>query len=125
MKRSVFVWSLLALVTVFSAAALAADISGKWKAEVPGRDGTPREQTFNFKVEGDKLTGTVSGMRGDSEITDGKVSGDDISFTVIRKFQDREIKQQYTGKVEGNELKLKVQMGPDRTVDIVAKRATS
>src|SRR5262249_35022852 len=30
-----------------------ADVSGKWTAQVPGRDGQPQETTFTFKVEGD------------------------------------------------------------------------
>src|SRR5215813_9105906 len=40
-----------------------ADINGKWTAQVPGREGQPQETTFTFKVEGDKLTGTVGPAR--------------------------------------------------------------
>src|SRR6266511_3507454 len=51
-----------------------ADVNGKWTAQVPGRDGQPQETTFTFKVECDKLTGTVSGRQGDTPIADGKIS---------------------------------------------------
>ena len=59
-----------------------------------------------FKVSGGTLTGTVSGGRGDQEISSGTVSGDDVSFVVIRKFQDMEMKTTYKGKVSGNEIKF-------------------
>ena len=83
-----------------------ADISGKWTAQVPGRDGQPQETTFTFKVEGDKVTGTVSGRQGDTPFADGKISGDEISFTVTRERQGATIKQLYKGKVSGEEIKF-------------------
>lgn len=103
-RRIVFlvVSVMLAAFTV----ALAADVNGKWTAQVPGRGGQTRETTFNFKVEGDKLTGTISGQQGDTPIADGKVSGDDISFTVTREFQGNTIKMVYKGKVSGEEIKF-------------------
>jgi hypothetical protein len=82
------------------------DVSGKWTAQVPGRDGQPQETTFTFKVEGDKLTGAVSGRQGDTPIADGKISGDEISFTVTRERQGATIKQLYKGKVSGDEIKF-------------------
>ena len=75
-----------------------------------------------MKQDGEKLTGTVSGGRGGAaEITDGKVDGDKVSFTVVRKMQDREFKMQYKGTVSGDEMKLNVGMG-ERSFDIVAKK---
>jgi hypothetical protein len=85
---------------------LASDVSGKWTAQVPGRGGQTREQTFNFKVEGAKLTGTVSGMQGDNPISDGTVKGDDISFTVVFSFNGNDVKLHYQGKVSGDEIKF-------------------
>jgi hypothetical protein len=83
-----------------------ADLDGKWTAQIPGRDGQPQETTFTFKVEGDKLTGTVSGRQGDTPIADGKISGDEISFTVTRERQGATIKQLYKGKIAGDEIKF-------------------
>ena len=51
---------LLAAVAVF-----AADATGKWVAQVPGRNGQMREVTFNLKADGSALGGTVSGRQGD------------------------------------------------------------
>lgn len=104
----------------------AADVTGKWTAQVPGRDGQTREQTLTFKADGEKLTGTVSGMQGDIEIKDGTVKGDDIAFSVLRTIQGNEIKINYKGKVAGEEITFTSQReGGDRTQEFIAKRATS
>ena len=94
----------LALVAV--TLAVAADISGKWTAQVPGRGGQTAETTFTFKVDGDKLTGTVTAPQGEMPISDGKVSGDDISFTTMVSRGGNEFKINYKGKVSGDEIKF-------------------
>ena len=86
--------------------ARAANVDGKWVAQVPGQGGQTREVTFNFKAEGGKLTGTVSGRQGDTPISDGTIKGDDISFTQSFEVQGNSIKLTYTGKVSGDEIKM-------------------
>lgn len=113
---------LLAVLLAMVVFAVAADIDGKWEAQVPGRDGQTRTQTFTFKAEGDKLTGTVGGMRGDTPITDGKINGSDVSFVVVRQTQKGEFRQEYKGKLAGSELKLSYTFG-DNTREITAKKA--
>ena len=120
MKSRLILLSLLLGIVV---AVWASDVTGKWTALVPGRDGQMRETTFNFKVEGEKLTGTVSGRQGDVPISEGKVKGDDISFTVIQSFGGNEVKSNYKGKVTGDEIKfIRTREGSDQSLDIVAKR---
>jgi hypothetical protein len=105
----------------------AADINGKWTAQIPGRDGQTQETTITLKVEGDKLTGSISGRQGDTPIADGKVSGDEISFTVTRERQGATVKQIYKGKVSGDEIKFTRSneggQGNRPPVEFVAKRA--
>jgi hypothetical protein len=85
---------------------LAADIAGTWKGTAEGPNGN-LERTFVFKVDGNKLTGeTTSAMMGKSTITDGKVDGDNVSFSITAKLQDNEVKLNYKGKVTGSELRL-------------------
>ena len=98
----------LSVCFVFAALTLAwaADVNGKWTAQVPGRDGQTRELTFTFKAEGEKLTGSMSGQQGDSEITDGTISGDQISFTVKINIQGNERKFFYKGTVSGDQMKV-------------------
>jgi hypothetical protein len=86
------------------ATAWAADVTGKWVAQTPGRDGSTSETTFSFKVEGAALTGTVTTTRGESTISEGKVQGDEISFIVVRKFGENEMKTLWKGKVAGDEI---------------------
>ena len=50
---------ILALMAVCSMAALAADASGTWTASLETPNGT-MENTFTLKVDGDKLSGTIT-----------------------------------------------------------------
>ena len=86
---------LLFLTTVllaFAFAATAADINGKWVYEQAGRQGgNPVKVTLTLKSEGGKLTGTLSrpgrdGNAMESQISDGKVDGNNVSFKVSQQF---------------------------------------
>jgi hypothetical protein len=94
-----------AALLVLLASAWAADVTGKWVAQVQGRQGMS-ENTFSFKVEGTSLTGTLTNPQGETAITEGKVSGDEISFVIVRKFGENEMKILYKGKVAGDEIKF-------------------
>ena len=106
-----------------SATMFAADITGKWTGKVESPNGT-RDVNMTLKADGATLTGTVSGRQSDSPIENGKIAGDDISFTVTRKFNDMEIKTEYTGKISGDSIKLKYKMR-DNDVELTLKRAVS
>lgn len=93
-------------VLALASSTLAADISGKWTAEVPGRGGQTRTTNFDFKVEGEKLTGTMSGMQGEMAIADGSVKGDDIAFVVVVNFNGNEMKLTHKGKLTGEVIKM-------------------
>jgi len=117
--------AVLTLLLAVSIAASAADVTGKWTAQVPGRNGT-REATFTFKVAGDQLTGTMSGGQGQEvPIADGKVSGDTLSFTVTMERGGNTIKQTYTGKVVGAEIQFKREGGQGPAREFTAKRAAT
>jgi hypothetical protein len=114
---------LLILTAMFSFAASAADVTGTWKGTAQTPNGTI-ERTFVFKVDGTKLTGeTTSERMGKSVITDGKIDGDNLSFSINVKLQDNELKLNYKGKVSGNEIKFTVEAG-DQTLEYVAKRVS-
>ena len=121
MKRRIL-WLAITLLT-FTLALWSADISGKWTAQVPGRSGNMREVTFMLKASGENLTGTMSGRNGDIQIADGKVSGDDISFSVTQEFGGNSVKQTFTGKAAGGEIKFKREGGQGEPIQFVAKRA--
>jgi hypothetical protein len=120
------------LVLSLSGASAADDkvnVTGTWKSEFTTQDGTKRETTYKLKQDGEKLTGTVSAFRQggqDTEISDGTVKGNEISFKVKRQRQNQEIVTTYTGKIEGDTIKGKAVTGEGdnkRERDFEAKRA--
>lgn len=114
----------LACLSVFSAIVLAADLTGKWVAQVPGRDGQTRETVFTFKQDGGALTGSMTGRQGrEIPIADGKISGDAISFTVTMERGGNTIQWNYSGKVSGDEIQMKREGGQGEPRQFVAKRA--
>jgi hypothetical protein len=141
-KKLLFVVTLM-LVVAF--ALMAADITGKWVAEQPGRNGgPPRQTTFNLKADGATLTGTVTGGGGGGrrgggggggggapqarEISDGKIDGNNISFTVKVEFNGNTMVSKYEGTLSGDELKLKVTRDTPNgatTSEVTAKRSTT
>ena len=132
-KKLLFV---VTIALVFAFAAMAADVTGKWTYEQPGRGGNPgRPVTITLKQDGAKLTGSVPGMGrgGDNpppptEITDGKVDGNSVSFTVKREFNGNTMVQKFEGTVDGDSIKFKItrdtQNGP-QTNEVTAKKSTT
>lgn len=116
---------LLVLMAVFGATASAADISGTWKGTAETSIGKT-ERTFVFKVDGNKVTGeTTSNIFGKSTINDGKIDGNELSFSITITYQGNELKANYKGKVAGDEIKLTVEL-PDanQTVEYTVKRVS-
>lgn len=108
MKLRILPFSLLTVTLTFSA--FAADVTGKWKTSFTTRNGDKRESIIDLKADGNKLTGKMESQRGSVDITDGKVDGDNVSFTVVRSFNGNEVKINYKGKVSGNEMKLTMEV---------------
>ena len=113
-----------ALVLGTAVAALAADVTGTWTAEFDTQIGV-QKYVFTFKVDGEKLTGTTTGMNGDVPITDGSIKGDAVAFNVVANFNGTDVKIVYKGTVAGDEIKFTRQReGSDRPpAEFVAKRA--
>jgi len=88
------------------AMAMAADISGKWTGDMPGRGGDTTPTTFTFKVDGDKLTGSMTGPQGDIPLQEGKVAGNQVSFSTTLDFGGNSIKILYKGTVSGDQIKM-------------------
>ena len=117
--------SLLALLALLclTFAAHAASVDGKWTADVPGRNGNTQTNTFTLKADGDKVTGSVANQRGDAPISDGKLAGDTLTFTVVRNFNGNEVKSTYTGKVKADSIDFTVDNGRGTPATFTAKKA--
>jgi len=101
---------LLGLAVVSQAApvqaAEKADPSGTWKWE--RTFGERKVQfTLQLKLKDGKLTGTYASTRAKTEIKQGKVDGDKLSFQVDRQFNDRKFTIKFNGKVSDDSIKGK------------------
>ena len=102
------------------------DISDVWHAEFDTQIGM-QKYDYTFKVSDGKLTGkaATTGMDGEkreTDLTEGKVSGDTVTFVEPLKFGDNDIRIEYTGKIKGDEIAFKRKVGDFATEDLVAKR---
>ncbi len=95
----------------------AQSIDGKWKGEMQSPNG-PFDLTFNFKVSGDSLTGSVTSQMGEIPISNGKVDGKKFSFDV--SFNDMTINHQCT--VMGDSISMKVEGIQGEPTEIILKR---
>jgi hypothetical protein len=92
-------------VLVFAAPLFAADVDGKWTGSIPTPNGD-FQQSFTFKAEGTKLTGSLSIMGMETPISDGKIDGNNISFSITLDFGGMAFTLSYTGIVSPDEIKL-------------------
>ena len=105
--------------------------TGTWNWTQPGRNGgADRKSTLKLKQDGEKLTGTVTapgrgGETADTEISDGKIKGDEVSFNVVREFNGNKFTAKYNGKLSGDSIKGKIETernGTPNSRDWEAKR---
>ena len=119
--------TLTALTLSLAGSAGSADetVAGKWKGEFDSQIGV-QKYTYDFKVAGTNVTGKAVGIRdnGTNEvaIAEGKINKDEISFVEPLKFQDNDIRIEYTGKISGDEIKFHRKVGDFAEEDFVAKR---
>ncbi len=91
------------------------DPTGTYIWTQPGRNGgADRTNTLVLKLDGDKLTGKVSapgrgGAAADTKIADGKLTGADVSFCVVRAFNGNTMTNKYSGTVAGGSIKGKIE----------------
>ena len=89
---------------------LAHDADGKWNGTFDTPNG-PAPVTFNFKADGATLNGSTTGPDGSEiKIANGKVDGNDISFSVTFDFGGMPLKIDYKGVVSKEEIKFKLEV---------------
>ena len=109
------VFSIILGLLLLTGIALAANVDGKWSGKITGID---MQIDFNFKADGNKLTGVhiVSGT--ETAIENGKIDGNNISFTVkldMGKFEHK-------GVISGDQIKMTYDDGSGQTGEIVVKK---
>jgi len=109
--------TLLLAVSVF-----AAGPDGTWNGTLATPNGD-FPQVFKLKADGAKLTGTMAGIDGaDVAIADGKIDGNNISFSVTLDVGGNAIVLNYKGVVAGDQITFTIDaMG--NTMDVTVKKA--
>jgi enterochelin esterase-like enzyme len=106
-------------------AAAAVDFTGTWKSEFNTQIGV-QKYSFVLKQEGTKISGKAHAEIGDqkkeSELTEGKVDGNKISFVELLNYQGNDLRITYSGQLAGNELKLTRAVGDFAKEELTAKR---
>jgi hypothetical protein len=123
---------LVLAVLIFAVAANAADINGKWIAQTTRPNGQKSESVFVFQASGEKVTGTLANIQvsqatfeekgkppmvgtlkiqnaDPQAITDGKITGDNVSFAIVSQGFMGETRTEYKGKIAGDEIKFTVE----------------
>lgn len=118
----------LLTLAIASLSALAADVTGIWKADFETQRGL-QKYTFTLKQTGTNLTGKANverdGEKREAELKEGKVENDTVTFFEPLKIQDNEIKITYAGKISGNEIKFTRKVGDFGSSEATAKREPS
>jgi len=116
----------VALVVCSLLCVFAADISGKWTAEFDSQVGM-QKYTYEFKVDGKNITGkataNIGGSDFESEIKEGTIDGDKISFVENLNYSGMDLAITYTGTVSGDEMNLTRDVGGQGGETFTAKRA--
>ena len=106
---------------------LPAMVTGKWDAEFETQIGHVK-YTYDLTQDGVKLTGKAIRNQDDQKtetvITNGVVSGEEISFLEPLKIQgqDQQIDITYKGKLAGDEIKFTRSVADFATNEVTAKR---
>ena len=115
-------WLALVLIAIMVMPMAAADITGKWTASFDTQIGK-QNYTYDFVVKDSTLTGKMKSDMGESDVLEGKVEGDKVSFAELLVFQGMEIRITYTGTiVSADEIKFTRNVADFATEELVAKR---
>jgi enterochelin esterase-like enzyme len=104
---------------------LAADVTGTWKADFDTQRGL-QKYTFTLKQDGTNVTGKASvdtsGEKRESDLKEGKIAGDTVSFVEPLSIQGNDINVTFTGKISASEIKFTRAVGDFGTSEATAKR---
>jgi len=104
--RSIVMFTTAAAAAALATTAFAADVTGKWSGEVKLPNGNALPFVANLNQQGAAVTGTLEGINGapDVQIMNGKVDGDKVTFSGVRKINNGEVKFNYVGMVKAGAI---------------------
>ena len=122
--KNLIIMAVMALGLIFvgagQMAAQSSSIAGEWDAAM-NTPGGVRNFKIIFKVDGEKLTGTVKRADGDLPLQ-GTIKGSDISFVYTIQYNGHDLEMDMTGKVSGDAINGTVSFGGQGDAEWSAKR---
>ncbi|MDB5132496.1 MAG: hypothetical protein JWR02_2245 [Mucilaginibacter sp.] len=113
MKKKITITSLLLSCFLISFGTIT-NLTGKWGGLLKTDQGNEFPLLYNFKINGDQLTGTAKTPEGDMPINDGKIINGTFTFNVIVKGLEID----HSGKFYGDSV------GVDISLDDIRSHAT-
>jgi hypothetical protein len=111
---TIAVWLLAGTLMLAAAEPAAPLVDGVWNWAFTMPDGAVVKPQVTLKLEGHTLTGKCSFRAGtETEISAGKIEGDQISFQVERERDGRKIITRYRGKMADGRIRGKIESNWD------------
>lgn len=112
----------IAVFVLAAASCLASDADGKWAGAIKTPNG-PIPVSFDFTTSGNNLTGTTVGPQGEVKITNGKLEGSLLSFSLTFDVAGTKMTIRYKGIVEKDQINMSLTFG-DEPTEFVVKRVS-
>jgi hypothetical protein len=111
-----------AVFVLFAASCFAASPDGKWTGNLNSPNG-PIPVSFDLKSNGADVTGTTVGPQGEVKITNGKMAGDVLTFSLSFNVAGTNITMNYKGIVADDHINFTLMM-MGNPAEFVVKRVS-
>lgn len=111
MKTPKIIITALLLCCFFTGFATIENLNGSWTGFLKTDQGAEYPLLYNFKIDGNQLTGTAKTPKGEMPINDGTIKGDTFTFNVI--VNNLEI--DHTGRFYGDSVGVDISLGDTRS----------
>jgi len=108
-NRTIIFTSIMVIGIFLASITCYADVTGTWKMAVETQAGSG-EATFVLTQNGEAITGNYAGALGEAPVT-GTIKEKNVTLNYTASGTGQEMKVQYTGTLEGDTMKGKVNMG--------------
>jgi hypothetical protein len=100
-------------------------VTGTWEAEFETQIGR-QKYLYLLAAEEDRVSGKAQAQIGgesyETDLSEGKLNRDEISFVEMLVFQGNPLRIEYRGTVAGDEMRLKRKVGEFATEELIARR---
>ncbi len=110
MKKKIITTALL-LCCFFAGFATIANLNGNWTGLLKTDQGAEYPLYYNFKIDGNKLTGTAKTPNGVMLINDGIIAQNTFTFNVVVRGMEID----HIGKFYGDSVGVDINMGDARS----------